>query len=42
MNKSINSIDSGNILPTAVWLAEGQSSQRDMLASLQSLKADYT
>ena len=27
--------------PTAVWLAEGQSSQRDMLASLQSLKAQY-
>ena len=25
--------------PSAVWLAEGQSSQRDMLASLQSLKA---
>src|SRR5690606_36607580 len=24
---------------SAVWLAEGQSSQRDMLASLQSLKA---
>ena len=40
MNKSINSIDSNNTLPTAVWLAEGQSSQRDMLASLQTLKAD--
>ena len=40
MNKSINSIDNSNILPTAVWLAEGQSSQRDMLASLQALKAD--
>ncbi|WLP93751.1 ATP-grasp domain-containing protein [Psychrobacter sp. M13] len=26
--------------PVAAWLAEGQSSQRDMLASLQSLKAD--
>ena len=26
-------------VPPAVWLAEGQSSQRDMLASLQSLKA---
>ena len=25
--------------PSAVWLAEGQSSQRDMLASLQALKA---
>ena len=25
--------------PSAVWLAEGQSSQRDMLASLQTLKA---
>ena len=24
--------------PLAVWLAEGQSSQRDMLASLQALK----
>lgn len=28
--------------PVALWLAEGQSSQRDMLASLQSLKADAT
>ncbi|MDE4455986.1 carboxylate--amine ligase [Psychrobacter sp. DAB_AL62B] len=27
------------INPSAVWLAEGQSSQRDMLASLQALKA---
>lgn len=27
--------------PSAVWLAEGQSSQRDMLASLQSLKAQF-
>jgi hypothetical protein len=26
-------------VPPAVWLAEGQSSQRDMLASLQTLKA---
>ena len=26
-------------VPPAAWLAEGQSSQRDMLASLQSLKA---
>ncbi|MEC5209082.1 hypothetical protein RCH20_000124 [Psychrobacter sp. PL15] len=26
-------------VPSAVWLAEGQSSQRDMLASLQTLKA---
>ena len=26
-------------VPSAVWLAEGQSSQRDMLASLQALKA---
>ncbi len=28
--------------PVALWLAEGQSSQRDMLASLQSLKANAT
>ncbi len=40
MNNSIDSSNSINILPTAVWLAEGQSSQRDMLASLQALKAD--
>lgn len=33
------SIDNHNNLKTAVWLAEGQSSQRDMLASLQALKA---
>ena len=26
---------------TSVWLAEAQSSQRDMLASLQQLKSDY-
>ncbi len=40
MNNSIDSLDNSNILPAAVWLAEGQSSQRDMLASLQALKAD--
>ena len=28
-----------NAAPSAVWLAEGQSSQRDMLASLQALEA---
>ena len=26
-------------IPVAAWLAEGQSSQRDMLESLQSLKS---
>ncbi|MBH0064285.1 ATP-grasp domain-containing protein [Psychrobacter sp. SZ93C1] len=31
--------DSHHTTPTAAWLAEGQSSQRDMLASLQALKA---
>ncbi len=31
--------DSNHITSTAAWLAEGQSSQRDMLASLQTLKA---
>lgn len=31
--------DSLPMTPTAAWLAEGQSSQRDMLASLQTLKA---
>lgn len=31
--------DSLPMTPTAAWLAEGQSSQRDMLASLQALKA---
>ena len=30
--------DSHHTMPTAAWLAEGQSSQRDMLASLQALK----
>lgn len=30
--------DSHHITKTAAWLAEGQSSQRDMLASLQALK----
>ncbi|MBE0441539.1 MAG: ATP-grasp domain-containing protein [Psychrobacter sp.] len=37
MNNLAN--DSYPITSTAAWLAEGQSSQRDMLASLQSLKA---
>ncbi|TXD98650.1 carboxylate--amine ligase [Psychrobacter frigidicola] len=36
-NNYSNETDNNN-LPTAVWLAEGQSSQRDMLASLQTLK----
>lgn len=31
--------DSLSMTPVAAWLAEGQSSQRDMLASLQALKA---
>ena len=30
-----------NSISTAVWLAEAQSSQRDMLQSLQDLKANY-
>ncbi|MGP9689219.1 ATP-grasp domain-containing protein [Psychrobacter sp. AOP22-C1-C5] len=34
--------DTHHILPTAAWLAEGQASQRDMLASLQVLKAQST
>ena len=40
MNKSMN--NSGDNLKAAVWLAEGQSSQRDMLASLQTLKTQAT
>lgn len=34
--------DSHHITAPAIWLAEGQSSQRDMLASLQALKAQYS
>ncbi len=33
---------STNKIPKAVWLAEGQSSQRDMLESLQIIKAQST
>lgn len=34
-----NSGNTNHTAPPAAWLAEGQSSQRDMLASLQTLKA---
>ncbi|WP_341534371.1 hypothetical protein [Psychrobacter halodurans] len=36
MNNPVNATH--HSAPLAVWLAEGQSSQRDMLASLQALK----
>jgi hypothetical protein len=36
--ESNNNPTAAKDLPIAVWLAEGQSSQRDMLASLQALK----
>lgn len=42
MNNRINDnslTDKGNHTQIAAWLAEGQSSQRDMLASLQTLKS---
>ena len=41
MNNQVNSNDNSNHQTdiVAAWLAEGQSSQRDMLASLQALKA---
>ncbi len=38
----MNNKMSNNKPATAVWLAEGQSSQRDMLESLQLLKAHST
>jgi len=41
LERLVMSNDSISTLP-AVWLAEGQSSQRDMLQSLQALKAKST
>ncbi|MFT5096916.1 MAG: hypothetical protein ACI9JO_000938 [Psychrobacter okhotskensis] len=38
-NLANDSLANDNLITPAAWLAEGQSSQRDMLASLQALKA---